>query len=294
MPPWVVAAATRRLAVRKVEERLIGGNHRAPVLRALLEKDELPKVEVVVSADPERLTPAAEAWEEELADALYMAAGKRLASPDYLKFCAENACRRRPAAETDRFWMRDKLQEPQERFAESARRLAWHELNPRPARRTIALLAVKRRVSMPLLDENGEPVPDKFLECDITELAEKLRGRPDAERIASGAKYAIRELGSGDSRRVKKACAQLAELVGYAVDPPFRYASRLRAALETLEAELARREKLGKWLDEADLRRAPVRRHFRNRLRSAEFLRRGESLLPEAAREYLDRREVRR
>lgn len=290
LPPWVVAAATRRLAAQHGEERLLGGNFRAPVLRALLESGKLPPARIVQAADPEQFTPATLAWTEELAAALFLAGGKRLASAEYLRRCGENAAKKRPSVAADLVWMPRTPEQLEARFADFARRMAWHELDPRPARWALKRLEELRRIKLPELDESGKPVPDKFIECDVLELSERLKGRPDAAAQASAAHQRFFEFCTGDSRRVKTAGALFTDLVGYADKPPLWYSSKLKRALDRLYAELRRREKLGRFLDEADLRYAPVRRCCRNRLKSMEYLDRCSLLIPTDRREWFSDR----
>lgn len=289
LPPWVVAAATRRLDAQKREERLLGGNFRSPVLRALLERGKLPAAAAVRAADPERFTPAMLAWTDELAAALFFAGGKKLASADYLRRCGENAAGGVPAGESDRFWMPDKPEELEARFSETARRMAWHELSPRPARRGLELLAALRKIRMPVLDDSGKPVPDKTIECDVLELAERLRGRPDAASLSGETRRRFFEFCFGDSRRVKAAGALFSDLIGQAHRPPLWYSSKLNRALDRLYAELRRREKLDAYMTDADFRHSPVRRHFRRRLESLDFLDRESSLLSGSRRAWFAR-----
>ena len=284
LPAWVVAAASRRLEAQRREERLLGGNFRAPAVRALLERGKLPAAEAVRTADPEHFTPAARAWAGELAAALFLAGGKKLASGGYLRRCGENALKKLPAGEADRFWMPGKPEELETAFALSARRMAWHELAPRPAPLALKRLEELRKIKVPELDASGNPVPDKFVEFDVLELADKLRDRPDAAVLAAGVRRRFFDFCSGDSRRVRTAGALLSDLVGRAHRPPLWYASKLDRALDRLYAELRRRERIEAFMTDADFRYAPVRRHYPRRLESVEFLLRESPLLPGSRR----------
>ena len=70
------------------------------------------------------------------------------------------------------------------------------------------------------------------------------------------------------------------------------YEARLRRQLELIDAVLARQEKLDAYLKSEDLRRAPARRAYRIRLEYIEFFNASSSLLPAAARKWVDEREA--
>ena len=97
---------------------------------------------------------------------------------------------------------------------------------------------------------------------------------------------------AGDSGPVQLELSALADLVGHALNPPFRYETRLRRQLERIDALLARREKLDAYMAREDLRRAPVRRAYRTRLETVESFNASSSLLPAAARSWVDKREA--
>ena len=289
LPPWLVAALDRLLAARRSEERLLFGNHRSPVLGALLENDRLPSVAAVRGADPADFDPAARFWMEEAARALFFAAGKKLASAEYLRRCAEAES---SGADPDLYWLPNVPERREGAFRTAARSLAWHEHAPRPARWTIEKLAELRKLKLPVLDEQGKVVPDKFVEFDVLEVAERLRGRPDAGARCAEFQRRFLEFGAGDSRPARLAISALAELVGRADDPPFRCHAQLRDRLEKLERVLKRQEALDRYLAAADREKAPARRAFRRRLATVEWFNAGSSLLSREARKWVDAAEA--
>ena len=288
LPPWVVAALGRQLEARRGEERLLRGNYRAPVLRALMERGKIPEAETVRNTDPERFPKAAQAWAGELSRALFLAGDRKLASPKYLRRCGELARLNLSPLDADRMWNNKDAADAQRAFAAAVRRLAWHDLAPRPARWALRRLDELRRLELPLLDETGKPVPEKSEICDVLELADKLAERPDAAELAALFRRRFFDFCAGDSRRVKAAGFLLADLVGHAHNPPLWYRSRLERALERLYAELRRRERLDACLDREEFRHAPVRRTFRRRLETVEEFNAGSSLLPAESRKWFD------
>ena len=289
LPPWLVAALEHRLRAGKHEERLLAGNRRAPVLRALAETGRIPEAGAVLRTDPRNFDPAARAWMEELSRVLLALGGRKVASAEFVRSCAARAAAQ--AAPIEAPFPIEDGKELQPRFAAALRRFAWHTLSPRPARWAVKTFAELRKVKLPVLDETGKPVPGKFEECDLAEIGEKLKDRPDAEPLAGGLKKRFIDFGPGDSRRVAGAIAELAELAGTANRPPFRYRAKLEQAIEKVLSELRRREKIDAYMREAEFGRAPAGRAFRRRLECADFYERGGSLLSAEGREWLDRRE---
>ena len=286
LPAWLVAALEHRLRAGKYEERLLTNNRRAPVLRALAEAEKIPAAAKVLGADPRGFDPGARAWMEELARALFFLGGRKVASREFLNLCAAA----RPASVKIPFPGEDD-KAFQDKFAAALRRFAWHTLSPRPARWAVKKFAEVRSVKLPVLDEAGKPVPGKFEECDLTEIGDKLKDRPDAALLAGTLKRQIFTFAAGDSRQVRTAVIALAELAGAADRPPFRYRAKLEQAVAKVLAEMHRRERIDAYMTEAEFRCAPVRRAFRRRLESTDFYDRGDSLLTAEAREWLDRRE---
>ena len=131
LPPWLIPALDMILEARRYEERLLVGNRRSPVLRALLEQGKLPPPETVRRADPADFDPAARFWAEELGRALFFAAGKKFASPGGLRECFAAESR---GADPDKCWLPREPGKLERDFRTAARVLAWHELAPRPAR----------------------------------------------------------------------------------------------------------------------------------------------------------------
>ena len=286
LPPWMTPALDLILEARKHEERLLIGNRRSPVLRALLENDRLPPFEAVRAIDPAHLDPAAAAWARELARALFVSGGRKLASPEYLRRCGEAAGKRDP----DIWWLA--APEKQELdFRRAARLLAWHTLAPRPARWTRKKFAELRKLRLPVLDEAGNPT-DKFEEFDVLEVAERLRGRPDAMLRCAEFRRRFAEFCPGDSRPAQQAISGFAELVAQAADPPFRYEARMRKQLELIDEVLARQEKVDAFMTVEERRRAPARLAFRVRLEYIEEFNAASSLLSGSARKWIDEREA--
>ena len=286
LPPWLVAALEHRLRAGKHEERLLAGNRRTPVLRALAEAGKIPAPAAVLGADPRNFDPGARAWMEELSRVLFALGGREAASAKFIKTCAAHAAAKGAAADVP-FPKGD----GRNNFPDALRRVAWHLLSPRPARWALKTFAEVRKVKLPVLDEAGKPVPDKFEECDLAEIGDKLKDRPDAPQIAGGLKKRIFDFAAGDSRRVGIAVAELSELAGTAHRPPFRYRAKLEQAIEKVLAEMRRREKIDAYMSEADFNYAPTRRAFGHRLSCIDFCDDGGSLLSAEGREWLDRRE---
>ncbi len=285
LPPWAVAATERILAARRSEERLLIGNRRSPVLRALLEQGKLPPPETVRRADPADFDPAARFWAEELGRALFFAAGKKFASPGGLRECFAAESR---GADPDKCWLPREPGKLERDFRTAARVLAWHELAPRPARWSLRRFAELRKLRMPELDADGRAVPDRFVEFDVLELGDRMKGRPDAAARCAEFRHRFFEFSAGDSHPVQAAITELADLAAAAADPPFRYGARLRRAVGEIENLLKRREVLDAWLDEADRRHAPARRAFRRRLECIAWLNARDSLLGAAERKWVD------
>ena len=285
LPPWLIPALDLIIEARQYEERLLVGNRRSPVLRALLENDRLPDHRAVLAIAPERLDPAAAAWARELARALFFSGGRKLASPAYLRQCGETA----KGGSPDSWWLA--VPRNQERnFRLAARQTAWHGLAPRPARWTRKKFAELRKLRLPVLDDEGRPT-DKIEEFDVLEVADRLRGRPDALLQCAEFRRRFAEFCPGDSRPAQLAISGFADLVGQATDPPFRYAARLRRQLELIDEVLARQEKLDAWMTEEERRRAPARRAFRTRLEYVGWYNGSSSLLSLSARRWVDERE---
>ena len=287
LPAWLPPALDRILAARRAEERLLVGNRRSPVLAALLENDRLPPAATVRAVDPGRFDPAATAWAEELSRALFVAGGRKLGSPEYLRGC-DRAARR--GGDPDAKWLPE-YKKLERNFRRAARMLAWHELSPRPARWTRKKFSELRRLKLPALDAEGKPT-GRFDEFDVLELPERLRGRPDAKLRCAEFYRRFFEFSSGDSRPAKLALFGFADLVGYSVDPPFRHEARMRRQLELVDAVLTRQEKLDDYMRRQDLRFAPVRRAYRTRLEYIESFDAASSLLTGAARKWVDEREA--
>ena len=285
LPRWLTPALDRILEARQYEEQLLVGNRRSPVLGALLENDRLPAAAAVRAIEPERLDPAAEAWARELARAFFLAGGRKIASGPYLRCCGAAG-----GGDPDLLWISapEKLEAD---FKLAARRAAWHNLAPRPARWTRRKFAELRKLKLPVLDENGNPT-DKFEEFDVLALAERLRGRPDARRRCAEIHILFAEFCPGDSRPAQQALAGFAELVAQAAEPPFRYESRLRQQLKLIDTVLARQEKLDDYMKNMDRQYAPVRREYRVRLEYVEVFNAGASSLSAAARRWVDEREA--
>ena len=289
LPPWLAAALENRLRAGMHTERLLVGNRRLPVLRALAEAGRIPAATTVLGADPRNFDPGARIWMEELSRVLLALGGRKVASAEYIRTCAAHAAR--GGKPVDVPFPTGDGRDLQEKFAVALRRLSWHMLAPRPARWALRTFAEVRKVKLPVLDEAGKPVPDKFEECDLAELADKLKDRPDAIQIAGTTKKRLQDFAAGDSRRVNAAVFALAELAGMAVRPPFRYRANLEQAIGKVLSELERREKIDAYMGEAEFARAPVRRAFGNRLECIEFYDDGDSLLSAERRAWLDRRE---
>jgi hypothetical protein len=289
LPPWTIAALDRMLAARQREERLLAGNRRSPVMSALLGRDKLPAVAAVHGANPADFDPAARFWMEESARALFLAGGKKLASAEYLLRCAGAEP---SGADPDLYWLPADPKRRERDFRLAARIVAWHEHAPRPARWTIRKFAELRKLKMPVLDEKGAPVPEKFVEFDVSEVAERLRGRPDAKARCMEFHDRFLEFSFGDSHPARLAISELADLMSYADDPPFRYNARLRDRLEKIDTVLKRQEALERYLAEADFRYAPARRAFRYRLTGIEWANARSALLSQAAREWVNEAEA--
>lgn|GEM_PF-6309105 len=289
LPPWSVAALERILAARRCEERLLVGNRRSPVLRALLERGKVPGPAAVLRVDPERFDPAARFWAEELGRALFVAAGKRFASPDGLRFCA---AAERKGVDPDRFWIPAEPGKLERNYRTAVRMLAWHELAPRPGRWSLGRFAELRKLRMPELDAEGRAVPERFVEFDVVEAGSRLKGRPDAEARCIEFRHRFFEFAFGDSPAAQQALTTLAEQLMLAGDPPFRYEAKLRQLVDELEAIWRRQAALDAFIDAADLRYAPVRRAFRRRLESIEFLNARTSPLGAAERAWVDKCEA--
>jgi len=287
LPPWLVSALDMMLEVRMFEERLLIGNRRSPVLRYLLENDRLPAAETVRRSDPENFDPATAAWARELSRAIFFAGERKTASTGYLKNCAAAEAK---GVDPDLWWISSSEQLDHD-FRRAARRIAWHELSPRPARWTRKKFAELRRVSLPVLDDQGKPT-EKTEEFDILELAERLRGRPDASRRCAEIYRRFFDFCSGDSRPAQQALAGFAALVGQAEDPPFRYKSKMRHQIELIDKVLARQEKLDDFMTAEDRRRAPARRALRVRLEYIEEFNASSALSSAAARGWIDKVEA--
>ena len=191
LPPWLIAALEHRLLSIKHEERLLAGNRRGQVLRALAEAGRCPAAATVLGADPRNFDPGALAWMEELSRALLALGGRQVTSAEYIKTCAEHAAAAdQPVAAP---FPGGDGGELQNRFAAALRNFAWHTLSPRPARWAMKTFAELRKVKLPVLDETGKPAAGKFEECDLVEIGEKLRDRPDAAQIAGELKKRIQE-----------------------------------------------------------------------------------------------------
>ena len=286
LPPWMTPALDMILEARKYEERLLIGNRRSPVLRALLENDRLPPFDAVRAIDPENLDPAAMAWARELTRAVFVSGGRKLASPGYLRRCGEAAGVRDP----DIWWLTTPEKQELD-FRLAARLLAWHTLAPRPARWTRKKFAELRKLRMPVLNEEGKPT-DKFEEFDVLELGDRLRGRPDAKLRCAEFRRRFSEFCPGDSRPAQQAIAAFAELVALAADPPFRYVPKMRRQLKIIGEVLTRQERIDAFMTAEERRRAPARRACRVRLEYIEAFNAASSLLPEAARKWVDEREA--
>ena len=285
IPPWLTPALDRLLEARRYEERLLGGNRRSPVLGALLENDRLPRADAVRAIDPARFDPAALAWARELSRALFVSGRRKIASPGYLHRCGE-AGRKDP----DLWWLA--RPEKQEReFRTAARRLAWHSLAPRPARWTRKKLVEIRKLQLPALNDEGKPT-GKFEEFDVLELADRLSERPDAPLQCAAFFRVFAEFSVGDSHPAHQALAALADLVGQAADPPFRWEAKMRDKLEEIEVILARQEKLDDYMKAMERRYAPARRSHRTRLEYIEAFNSASCLFSKAARRWVDEREA--
>lgn len=288
LPPWLTPALDRMLEARKYEERLLVGNRRSPALGALLENDRLPPAKAVRAIDPARLDPAALAWVRELSRALFYSGRsgrKKIASPEYLRKCGEPDGR-----DPDSHWLAVEGKQERE-FRLAARQLAWHALAPRPARWTRKKFAELRKLQLPILDAEGKPTSD-FEECDVLELAERLKGRPDAELRSLEFRRLFAEFCPGDSRPSQLLISGFAELVGQAADPPFRLEAKMRRQIELIHAQLDRQEKIDAWVTAEDRRRAPARRACRTQLECIEAFNAASSLLPASARRWIDEREA--
>ena len=285
LPRWLTPALDMILEARQYEEQLLVGNRRSPVLGALLENGRLPSAAAVRAIDPERLDPAAAAWARELARALFLSGGRKIASAVYLRCCAAAG-----GGDPDMLWL-PSPEKQESGFKLAARRAAWHNLAPRPARWTRRKFAELRKLKLPVLDEQGNPT-DKFEEFDVLELAERLRERPDARRRCAEFHSVFAEFCPGDSRPAQQALAGFAELVAQAADPPFRYESRLRRQLKLIDEVLARQEKLDEYMKDMERRHAPARRDCRIRLEYIEGVNAASSTLPAAARRWVDEREA--
>ena len=289
LPPWAVAALEHRLRAVKHEERLLAGNRRTPVLRALAEAGRIPKVQAVLGADPRDFDPGASAWMEELSRVLFALGRRNVASAKYIRTCAEHvAAGGRPA---DVPFPEGDGKELQDKFADALRRFGWHMMAPRPARWALRTFAELRKVKLPELDEKGRPSPGKFEDCDLAEIGEKLKDRPDAQQIAGGLKKRLADFAAGDSARVNSAIFALAETAGAASRPFFRYRTHLKRAIDKVAAELERRDKIDAYMREAEFARAPAKRAFRHRLKCIDFCDGGNSLLSAEGKTWLDRRE---
>ena len=285
LPPWLTPAIDKLLESRDFEERLLVGNRRSPVLGALLENGRLPDAAAVRAIDPARLDPAALAWARELARALFVSGRRKIASPAYLRRCGEAGNK-----DPDLWWLA--MPEKQEQsFRTAARQLAWHTLAPRPARWTRKRLAEIRKLRLPVLDKEGKPT-GKFDDLDVLELADRLRDRPDAQLECAAFHRIFSEFSVGDSHPAHQALALLAELVGQAADPPFRWEAKMRRQLELIDTILARQEKLDAYMKAAERRYAPARRAFRTQLEYIEAFDSASCLFPEAARRWVDEREA--
>ena len=285
LPPWLTPALDRLLEARRYEERLLGGNRRSPVLGALLENDRLPLAATVRAIDPTRFDPAALAWTRELSRALFVSGRRKLASPAYLRKCGEAGNR-----DPDLWWLA--RPEKQEReFKTAARQLAWHSLAPRPARWTRKKLPEIRKLKLPVLNDEGKPT-GKFEEFDVLELADRLRDRPDAQLQCAAFRRTFAEFSVGDSHPAHLALAALADLVGAAVDPPFRWESKMRDKLEEIDTILVRQEKLDDYMKAMERRYAPARRVYRTRLEYIEAFNSEAWLFSAAARRWVDEREA--
>ena len=285
LPRWLLPALDLILEARQYEEQLLVGNRRSPVLGALLENDRLPPAAAVRAIDPGRLDPAAAAWARELARAFFFSGGRKIASGAYLRCCGAAG-----GGDPDLLWLPSPEKQESE-FKLAARRAAWHNLAPRPARWTRRKFAELRKLKLPVLDERGG-MTDKFEEFDVLELAERLRERPDARLRCAEFHVRFAEFCPGDSRPAQQALAGFAELVAQAADPPFRYESRLRRQLALIDEVLARQEKLDAYLKDEDRRRAPARRDCRVRLEYVDAFNAASSTLPSAARRWVDEKEA--
>lgn len=286
LPAWMTPALDELLEARQHEERLLIGNRRSPVLGALLENDRLPAAAAVRAIDPARLDPAALAWARELARALFASGGKKLASPAYLRKCGEAAGKSDP----DLWWL-DKPEKQERKFRTAARQLAWHALAPRPARWTRKKLGEIRKLRLPVLDDEGKPT-GKFEDLDVLELADRLRGRPDAQQQCAVFLRTFAEFSVGDSHPAHLALAALAELVGQAADPPFRWQAKVRRQLELIETILARQEKLDAYMKAEEHRYSPAHLAFRTQLEYIEAFNSASCLFSESARRWVDEREA--
>ena len=285
LPPWMTPALDKLLEARRFEERLLVGNRRSPVLGALLENGRLPRADAVRAIDPAKLDTAALAWARELARALFVSGKRKLASPVYLRKCGEAGNK-----DPDLWWLA--MPEKQEReFRTAARQLAWHALAPRPARWTRKRLAEIRKLRLPVLDKEGKPT-GKFEDLDVLELADRLRDRPDAQLQCAAFRRTFAEFCVGDSHPAHQALAVLADLVGQAADPPFRWEAKMRRQLELIGTILARQEKLDAYMKAGERRYAPARRSYRTRLEYIEAFDSGSCLFSEAARRWVDEREA--
>jgi len=283
LPAWLVSALDMFLEARAFEERLLIGNRRSPVLRALQENGRMPAAATVLRTDPENFDPAAAAWARELSRAMFFAGGRRLASPGYLRNCGIAAEKK---TDPDLWWIgtQERLEKD---FGRTARRIAWHELAPRPARWTRKKLAELRRVKLPVLDERGNPTAN-FEEFDVSELAQHLRDRPDAHERCVEIHRRFFDFCPGDSRAARMALSELAELVAQAEKPPFRHEARMRRQLEKIDGILTRQEKLDRYMKAEDARRAPARRAFRVRLEYIEYFNAASALSSGEARRWID------
>ena len=285
LPRWLTPALDLILETRQYEEQLLIGNRRSPVLGALLENDRLPSAAAVRAIDPEHLDPAAAAWARELARAFFLSGGRKIATGAYLRCCGAAG-----GGDPDLLWLPAPEKQESE-FKLAARRAAWHNLAPRPARWTRRKFAELRKLELPVLDEQGNAT-EKMEEFDVLELADRLRGRPDARRRCAEIHGRFAEFCPGDSRPAQQALAGFADLVAQAADPPFRYESHLRRQLALIDGVLARQEKLDEYMKNADRKRAPARRECRVRLEYIDAFNASSSTLSLAARRWVDDKEA--
>jgi len=276
LPDWLCAALVEKAESARHSERFFRRVTPVPVAAAAYDAGRMPDLSELPGLPPDR-EETVRIWYGEFSRLLLEAAVELKIAPAF----AEGLFKTADYEKNVKSFERELLPSLKAPLTE---KLLWSSFSPEPASRKLLFLEKMLKWEMQKVDKEGSP-QEGVVSCLITELPRHLADRPDAAEQKQLAAQRLLALRSGCTYPEADDLQQMAYVIGNLPGDADAVSARLNSLLADLKKKLTGRDRLEKYLFEAESRTVSAARILKHSLRAGET---GDTASPEQKRFLLD------